>query len=134
MSKQFIDKLAFIEILDKKVLVTLSKGKQVWYIPGGKREERETDKQALMREVKEELGVELVPASIEKYVVFEAQADGKPEGEVVRMSCYRAVYVGVIKPSSEIEKVDYFPYGRKDECSEVDGLIFDDLFERGLIC
>ncbi len=52
MHKHFIDKLAFIYVKDKKVLVTLSKGKDIWYLPGGKREENETDIQALTREVK----------------------------------------------------------------------------------
>ncbi len=34
-----IDKLAFIFINNRKVLSTLSKGKDTFYIPGGKREE-----------------------------------------------------------------------------------------------
>jgi len=36
MDKNYIDKLAFILIKDKKTLVTKSKGKDVWYTPGGK--------------------------------------------------------------------------------------------------
>lgn len=55
----YIDKLAFIYLQDRKLLVTLSRGKDVWYIPGGKREAGETDEQALTREVKEELDVDL---------------------------------------------------------------------------
>lgn len=43
MEKTYIDKLAYIYIKDRKVLSTLSKGKDVWYIPGGKREEGESD-------------------------------------------------------------------------------------------
>jgi 8-oxo-dGTP diphosphatase len=75
----YIDKLAYIYIEDRKVLVTLSKGKDTWYIPGGKREKGETDHQALVREVKEELSVDLITDSIKKYGVFEAQAHGKPK-------------------------------------------------------
>ena len=61
MEKSYIAKLAFIEIKDRKVLETCSFGKDKWYIPGGKREEGETDEQALIREIKEELLVDLKP-------------------------------------------------------------------------
>ena len=37
----YIDKLAFIQIKDRKVLETLSRGKDKWYTPGGKREGEE---------------------------------------------------------------------------------------------
>lgn len=122
--KNYIDKLAYIHVVDHKLLVTLSKGKDTWYIPGGKREDGETDFQALIREVKEELSVGLV---------FEAQAHGKSEGTVVRMTCYTAEYLGEFHPDSEIEKVEYFDYAQKAKTSPVDNLIFDDLFKKGLI-
>ena len=133
MTKTHIDKLAYIYIKDNKILVTLSKGKDTWYIPGGKREEGETDKQALIREVEEELTVQLVPETIEKYGVFEAQAHGKPEGTVVRMTCYMADYQGELTAAAEIEKLAFFEYSRKIDTSPVDHLIFDDLQKKGLI-
>ncbi|HVT01414.1 MAG TPA: NUDIX domain-containing protein [Patescibacteria group bacterium] len=133
MEKNFIDKLAFIDLKDKKVLVTLSRGKDTWYIPGGKREGEETDHEALAREVKEELTVNLIPETIKYYGVFEAQAHGKPEGTIVRMTCYTADFNGELKPDSEIEKMDYFSYSQKHLTSLVDFLIFDDLKEKGLI-
>ena len=94
MNKTYIDKLAYIFIKDRKVLSTLSKGKDTWYIPGGKRDSNETDEEALIREVKEELTVDLKPATIRHYGTFEAQAHGKPEGTVVRMTCYEADFDG----------------------------------------
>ncbi len=133
MNKTFIDKLAFIEIGDRKILVTLSRGKDTWYIPGGKREQNETDLEALMREVKEELDVDVIADSVNPYGVFEAQAHGKPEGTFVRMTCYMASYHGVLKPSAEIEKLDWFAHSQKNQCSPVDVLIFNDLKARGLI-
>lgn len=129
----FIDKLAYIYVVDKKVLVTLSKGKDTWYIPGGKREANETDVAALKREVKEELNVELTDESIEYYGTFEAQAHGKPEGTIVRMTCYTGTFSGTLTASSEIEKCEFFSYAQKDLTSHVDFLIFDDLKEKGLI-
>lgn len=132
-NKTYIDKLAYIYLKDGKVLITLSRGKDTWYIPGGKREQGESDQQALIREVKEELDVDLQPETIKHYGTFEAQAHGKPEGTVVRMTCYTADFTGELKATSEIEKLDYFNYAQKGLASPVDNLIFDDLFTRGLI-
>ena len=74
--KQYIDKLAWIYLKDRKILSTRSKGKGAYYIPGGKRDGNETDIQALTREAKEELSVELISETIKKFGVFEAQAHG----------------------------------------------------------
>lgn len=133
MDQTFIDKLAYIHLKDKKVLITLSRGKDTWYIPGGKREGNETDEEALIREVKEELTVDLVLGTIKHYGTFETQAHGKPEGTIVRMTCYTADFEGDLQPSSEIEKMDYFTYAQRHLASFVDLLIFDDLKEKGLI-
>lgn len=133
MDKVLIDKLAYLEIKERRLLVTLSRGKDTWYIPGGKREQGESDIEALTREVKEELAVDLKPETIEKYNVFEAPAHGKPEGTFVQMTCYMAEYKGSISPSSEIERVDYFTYAQKEKCSAVDNIIFEDLHKKGLI-
>lgn len=133
MHKKFIDKLAFIDIKDCKMLVTLSRGKDVWYIPGGKREEKETDIQALSREIYEELSVSILPHSAKLYGIFDAPAHGKPEGVLVRMTCYTASYTGSLKPSAEIQALDYFSYRQKHLCSVVDNLIFDHVKQNGLI-
>lgn len=133
MNKSFIDKLAFIFIKGKKVLVTLSHGKDKWYIPGGKREKGESDEQALIREVKEELSVDLLPETIHHYGVFEAQAHGKPEGTIVRMTCYTGSFKGNLRPSREIEKMEFFTYSQKDLTSLVDHLIIDDLHKKSLL-
>ncbi|PIT93299.1 MAG: DNA mismatch repair protein MutT [Candidatus Harrisonbacteria bacterium CG10_big_fil_rev_8_21_14_0_10_38_8] len=133
MGKTYIDKLAFIEIRDRKVLETCSYGKDKWYIPGGKRDGNESDHEALISEVKEELLVDLIPETIQYYGTFEAQAHGKSEGTIVRMTCYTAKYKGELKPSAEVEKMDWFDYSRRGDTSPVDQLIFDDLKERDLI-
>ena len=133
MDKTYIDKLAFIELRDRKVLETRSMGKDVWYIPGGKREEGETDEQAFIREVKEELTVDIDPASITHYGTFEAQAHGKPEGTVVRMTCYQAQYTGELTPNAEVEELDWFDYSKRPIVSPVDQVIFDDLKAKNLI-
>jgi len=56
-----IDKIAFIHIKYGKILSTKSKGRTKYYIPGGKRENDEADKQTLIREILEELSVAIKP-------------------------------------------------------------------------
>jgi len=129
----YIDKLAYIYLKDKQVLSTLSKGKDIWYIPGGKREAGESDIQALTREVKEELSVDLIPETIKLYGIFEAQAHGKPEGTIVRMTCYQADYTGEMTMDNEIDAIDFLSYEQKNKSSPVDQLIFDDLHAKGMI-
>jgi len=133
MNNNYIDKLAFIYLKDRKILTTLSAGKDTWYIPGGKREEGESDIEALVREVKEELSVDIRPNTAKLYGVFEAQAHGKAEGMVVRMTCYEANFDGELHPSAEVEKMAFVNYGWKDKSSDVDKLIFDDLRSKNLI-
>ena len=128
-----IDKVAWIYIENKRILSTLSKGKDTYYIPGGKREGTETDKETLIREIKEELAVNINKESIEYYGTFEAQAHGKSEGIIVRMTCYTAKYTGNLLPSSEIQEMDWLEYKDLDKISPVDKIIFKDLYEKGLI-
>ncbi len=128
-----IDKLAWIYIKDKKILSTLSLGKDKYYIPGGKREEYENDIEALTREIKEELSVDLDIDSMRYYGVFKAQAHGKAEGIIVKMSCYMASYIGELKVDSEIEQMVWLKYEDIDKVSPVDKLIFKDLYDKGLI-
>ena len=128
-----IDKVAFIYIKDGKILSTRSKGKDKYYIPGGKREENETDIQTLVREVKEELSVDIIEDSTRFYGVFEAQAHGKAEGVLVKMTCYTADFTGQLQADSEIAEIVWLTTDDIKNVSPVDKLIFADLKEKGLL-
>lgn len=128
-----IDKLAYILIRDQKILGTRSKGKTKYYIPGGKRESGESDWEALSREIREELSVDLKEETCQYYGTFEAQADSHPDGIVVKMTCYTAEYVGDLKASSEIEEIIWLDSNNTDIISAVDKLIFADLKKKYLI-
>ena len=129
-----IDKIAFIYKKDGKILSTLSKGKDTYYIPGGKREGNETDEQTLIRECKEELTIDIRKETIKYYGTFEAQAHGKAEGILVRMTCYMADFEGELKPDSEIQEMIWLDYSNLNvKISPVDQLIFKDLYEKGFI-
>lgn len=126
-----IDKIAFIEIKDGKILSTLSKGKTKYYIPGGKRESGESDKQTLVREVFEELSVKILPDTAEYIGTFSAQSDGEKEGISVIMTCYRAKYSGELKASSEIEEIRWLNFKDLQIISAVDKKIFTFLNQKG---
>ena len=129
-----IDKIAFIYLKGGKILSTLSKGKDTYYIPGGKREGSETDEETLIRECKEELTIDILKDTIKYYGTFEAQAHGKREGILVKMTCYIAEFKGNLKPNSEIEEIKWLDYSNLNvEISPVDKLIFKDLHDKKLI-
>ncbi len=130
---KIIDKLGWIYIKDKKLLGTRSKEKDVYYIPGGKREEGESDKEALIREVREELSIELIPESLKFVNNFKAQAHGKPEGVTLQMTCYSGDFQGGIIPSSEIGEVAWLTYKDKEGATPMMQLILDWLKNRDLI-
>jgi 8-oxo-dGTP diphosphatase len=128
-----IDKIAWIHTKDGKILSTLSRGKNVFYIPGGKREENETDEQTLVREIKEELDVDIILNTVEYLGVYEAQSDGAEEGVKVKMTSYIGDYAGELKASSEIERFEWLSMSDINKVSAVDKIIYLDLFSRGMI-
>ena len=128
-----IDKVAFLYLQDGKILSTRSKGKDKYYIPGGKREAGESDIETLVREVKEELSVDIIESSAKLYGVFEAQAHGKAEGVIVKMTCYIAEFTGEFKADSEIAEIVWLTTADMEAVSPVDKLIFADLKQKGLL-
>lgn len=128
-----IDKLAWIEVKNQSILSTRTYGKDRYYIPGGKRESGETDAQALLREIKEELSIDLDAGSMAFVGTFQGQAHGHAEGILVTMTCYTARYSGQVSAASEIEEVKWLNYSDRDQVSEVDKIIFDALYRQGLL-
>ena len=128
-----IDKIAWLHLHAGRLLSTRSRGKDRYYIPGGKREPGETDAQTLLREIKEELTVDLDPAALAHAGTWEAPAHGHPAGVLVRMTCYQATYTGTLQPAAEIEEVVWLTYRHRAQVSAVDQLIFDWLREQELL-
>lgn len=114
---KLIDKLGWLYLQEGRLLVVRSKGKALFYIPGGKRDPGETDQQALIREISEELSVDLVPDSLCFAVTQQSQADGKPEDWQVKLTCYFAEYTGELAENSEIEEMRFIDLSDESVCS-----------------
>lgn len=128
-----IDKIAWIHLLNGQILGARSKGKDTYYLPGGKREPGESDEETLIREIQEELSVDILKERIQLYGTFEAPAHGKSEGVQVMMTCYMADYEGVLSPESEIEELKWLNYADREQVSAVTQHIFDQLHSENLL-
>ncbi|MET9923790.1 MULTISPECIES: NUDIX domain-containing protein [unclassified Streptomyces] len=131
MMAVLIDTVAWVLIEDGRILCARPQGKDVFYIPGGKREGAETDLETLLREIEEELTVGLIPETVVHAGTYEAHAHDGPGAPLVRMSCYYADHRGVLAASSEIEEVAWFSYADRPLVPPVDQLLFDDLAAAG---
>ncbi|MBF6328184.1 NUDIX hydrolase [Nocardia transvalensis] len=130
-TQRLVDTVAWVLIEDGRILCARPRGKDVFYIPGGKREGGESDLQTLVREIDEELAVALVTNTVAHVGTYEAELPGA-DG-IVRMSCYTADYIGTITASSEIDDIAWFGYADRDRVPPVDQYLFDDLVARGML-
>jgi len=130
---KIIDKLAWIYVRDRRLLAVRSYGKQRFYIPGGKRDPGETDHQALIREVKEELNVDLIPNSIEPALKFTTRADEKTAGTQLIMTCYYADFSGTLTIASEIEEMAWLSSRDMVRCSLAAGRVVEFLCKQRVI-
>ena len=127
-----IDKVGLLLFNNKKVLMSRTKGKDVFYIPGGKREIGENDMQCLSRQIKDELGVEVDTASAQYYGTFIAQAHGKVPGILIKVICYIAHCRGQLRQSKEKE-LAWFNHKNRDHVATVAKIIFDELYYKGML-
>ncbi len=123
-----VDTVAWVRLEDGRILCARPRGKGIFYIPGGKRENGESDLQTLLREVAEELTVAVLPGTVRHVGTYQAE---QSDGAVVRMSCYTAEYSGTLAASSEIDELAWFGYADRARVPPVDQLLFDDLSAAG---
>lgn len=103
-----IRKIALAVFKDKKILmVRTHKNEQVFYSLGGTLEEGESEIECLLREVKEELDVDIDQESLEFLEEFDGPAHGK-ENTLLNIRLYKGDLIGEPKPSQEIVEYQYF--------------------------
>lgn len=76
---------ALVLVRDRRLLMVTARGRDVLYLPGGKQEAGETGEEALIRETREEVGLELDRSSLRELATVRTQAHGEPEGRMVHM-------------------------------------------------
>ncbi len=98
-------RVAGIIIKDGKILMLLGKGYKELWTPGGKIEPGENDEQCLRRELKEEIGVELL-----SYTFFKEYLNNNfyNPNKMMRDRVYIVEIEGEIKPAMEIENFVWF--------------------------
>ena len=87
-----------------RVLLVQKQGTGAFMQPGGKREPGEDDLAALSRELREEIGCEIVPGSAALAGTFEAPAALEP-GLNVRATVYKVSVAGEIACQAEIAEL-----------------------------
>lgn len=87
-----------------RVLLVRKRGTEAFMQPGGKREPGEDDLTALARELREELGCAIDPATVRYVGLFTAPAAHEP-GEEVQAAVYHTEIKGEIVARTEIAEL-----------------------------
>ena len=128
-----LDVLAWICMHERCVLVVRTRGRDRWYLPGGKREAGESDAAALARELREEIGVELLPDTLQSFAIVEDDTHGITPPCRVRMHCYLGEVRGAPQPLAEIEALEWFGVADAAHCAPAAQQVLLQLAARQLI-
>jgi 8-oxo-dGTP pyrophosphatase MutT (NUDIX family) len=102
---KIIHKAAGILIKDKRILVTRSGDTDVFVAPGGKLEQGEPAHVALIRELKEELGITVTDDALKHFGVFRAEAAGQKDVTVVMDVFMVREWTGTMAPHNEVVEI-----------------------------
>ncbi len=125
--------VGWVCVRGRRVLMARTRGKNAFYLPGGKIEPGEADADAVVREVREELGVDLDPAALAPCGVFSGPAHGFDPPVELHMACFRSDHAGVVAPSREVEEVRWVSADDAGCCAPVARKVVEALHAAGLI-
>lgn len=131
-----LDTVGLVVLKENKLLLAFSGNKHAWYLPGGKVDKGETNIEALVREIDEELNIELNVESLEYYRHVTAPAYGERSDVVMEQECFIYKLTEEMTPSKEIEALHYFDLDEYlKEPAQVPGvlILFSSLSKDGLI-
>ncbi|POH71162.1 NTP pyrophosphohydrolase [Cryobacterium zongtaii] len=93
-----------------------ARGRDVWFMPGGKIDPGESEADAAAREAWEEVTVRLDPAALEPLFTVLIQAHGEPDGRLVRMSVFGAQTVEEPAASAEVSALHWATSADHQRC------------------
>ncbi|WP_197321490.1 NUDIX domain-containing protein [Saccharomonospora sp. NB11] len=128
-----IDSVSWVLVRDRRLLTVRTKGKEKFYLPGGKREHGESDVECLCREIREELTVNVDPRSVARFAELDELADGYTDGRRVHMTAYTARYEGELRPGREIAELAWLAASDAQRCPPAGRRVLAMLAERGEI-
>ncbi|MEX6691322.1 NUDIX domain-containing protein [Danxiaibacter flavus] len=96
-----------IVLKNRKLLLAFSKNKNAFYLPGGKVDADETSLQALQREIKEELNIDLEENDLQYYYHIQAPAFGE-NNLLMKQDCFICDLKHQPVPGNEIGGIEYF--------------------------
>lgn len=102
-----IDVAAVAIIRNRRMLMVTARGRDVFYLPGGKVDPGESASDAAARETREEVAVDLVFGSVRELFTVVTQAHGEPDGRRVRMVVFAAETDGEPRPSAEVSEIHW---------------------------
>lgn len=123
-------------IRDRRLLMVTARGRDVLYLPGGKREAGETASQAMVREAREEVGVALDPATIDELFTVVTQAHGERDGRQVSMTVFSAHLSSTSAepaPAAEVGAIEWVTTSDADRCPPAGVETLARLHDRGLV-
>ncbi|MBC9926528.1 MULTISPECIES: NUDIX domain-containing protein [unclassified Leucobacter] len=120
-------------IRDRRVLMVTARGRDVWYMPGGKIDPGESGAEAAAREAFEEVALRLDPAQLDELFTVVTQAHGEPDGRLVRMRVFAASSPDEPEPSAEVSAVHWAGTADRDRCPPAGLEVLDRLAALGLI-
>lgn len=132
---KYIDCVGLIVVENRELMLAFSKNKNAWYLPGGKVDAGETPLQAMQREIREELNMDLPADSLPWYYHITAPAFGENNVEM-RQNCFLHQLRQTPQPSAEIGAVRFFSLeSYREEQHQVRGVLlaFEKLQQDGLV-
>lgn len=97
-----------VAIRDRKLLLAFSNNKRAFYLPGGKTDPGETTRAALVREIREELNLDLAPDTLHFYTHIQAPAFGEHPDLIMHQDCFRYDLQTTPQPAAEIGALQWF--------------------------